>query len=141
MSSFRPAGVSRHATRMPPVGFFTITSGYVFLAALTPALWRIFAKAGRPGWSALFPLYNLVLLCEIAARPSWFAALLLVPVINIPCFIWICLGLATQFGKRSSFALGLSLLAPVFFSVLAFGDAPFLGERPYDVRVRLQLRG
>jgi len=33
--------------------------------------WRIFEKAGKPGWASLIPIYNTIILLEIVGKPWW----------------------------------------------------------------------
>lgn len=108
--------------------------GYVVLGTLALAViatgWRVFAKAGRPGPFVLIPLYNLVVLCEIAGKPSWWAAMLLFPGVNLVFGLLVSLALATQFGRGTGFGLGLFFLPPIFAPLLAFGGAQYQGVRP-----------
>ena len=93
------------------------------------ATWRIFTKAARPGWWAIIPIVNTVVLCKIAGKPGWWFFLCLIPIANIVFLILIYVGLARSFGKDGAFAVGLILLAPIFFPILAFGNARYQG--PY----------
>src|SRR5438132_12764467 len=52
----------------------------VFLLA---SMWRVFEKAGQPGWAALIPIVNLFFLAKIADKPMWTVALFFVPVLNV----------------------------------------------------------
>ena len=60
--------------------------GLVWLALLVlmiAALWRIFVKAGEPGWAAIIPVYNLVVMLKIVGRPVWWIVLFLIPFVNL----------------------------------------------------------
>ena len=37
--------------------------------------WKTFTKAGKPGWAAIIPIYNVVVLLQIAGRPVWWILL------------------------------------------------------------------
>jgi len=103
----------------------------IYLAVLIlsiVAAWRIFTKAGKPGWWAIIPIVNTVVLCKIAGKPGWWFFLCLIPIANIVFLILIYLGLARSFGKDGGFAVGLILLAPIFFPILAFGSARYQGS-------------
>ncbi|MFT5802872.1 MAG: signal peptidase I, partial [Nonlabens sp.] len=50
-------------------------------------LYKVFPKAGVDGWKALVPGLNFIEWCKIIGRPAWWAALLLIPIVNI--FIWV----------------------------------------------------
>src|ERR1700675_4595636 len=55
---------------------------------LVVAMWKVFSKAGQPGWAAIIPIYNLYVWCKIVGRPWWWILLMLIPfVIFIICII------------------------------------------------------
>lgn len=78
------------------------------------SLWHLFKKAGKPGWGALVPGYNLYLLCELTLGNGWLALLVLVPFLNYAMLAYIPFKLADAFGKRWPFGLGLLFLPPSF---------------------------
>jgi len=90
-------------------------------------MWRIFAKAGKPGWASIVPIYNILVELEIVGRPWWWLLLMFVPVANIVVSVIVLLDLAKVFGKSTGFGIGLILLSFIFIPVLAFGDAKYLG--------------
>ena len=104
---------------------------YVFfmLAAIgvaIAALWRVFEKAGQPGWAAVVPIYNTyVLTLEVCKKPILWFILTLVPLVNAVIMILLMIELAKAFGKSTAFAVGLILLGPVFLAILGFGDAQY----------------
>ena len=75
-----------------------------------------FAKAGKPGWGILVPIYNVVLLLQIAGRPVWWIFLFLIPVVNVVILAVVSVDIATAFGKGPGFGLGLAFLSFLFFS-------------------------
>jgi len=89
------------------------------------AYWKIFAKAGEPGWGAIVPIYNLYLLCKIAGRPEWWVILFFIPLVNIVIALIIAMDLAKVFSKSSGFGIGLWLLSFVFVPILGFGSATY----------------
>jgi hypothetical protein len=92
--------------------------------------WKIYTKAGRPGWEAIVPIYNTwILVTEICKlEPLWFI-LSLIPFVNIVASWKICQALANKFGKSDTFGIGLFFLGPIFAAMLAFGDARYQGRR------------
>lgn len=95
------------------------------------SLWKIFTKAGKPGWAAIIPVYNLVVLLEITELPMWYIALFFVPIGNLVVAILIGIELAQRFGKSNGFGVGLVFLAPVFYGILAFGkDSKYIPKSP-----------
>jgi hypothetical protein len=91
-------------------------------------MWRAFAKAGKPGWAAIVPIYNFYVLCKIAGRPGWWWVLLLIPIVNIVIWIIVSIDAAKAFGKTAGFGVGLALLPFVFWPILGFGDATYMGS-------------
>ena len=104
---------------------------WIFWLAVTilmiAACWKIFTKAGQPGWAAIIPIYNWYILCKIVGRPGWWVILLLIPFINFIIGIILCIDLAKSFGKGVGFAIGLILLGIIFFPILGFGSAQYQG--------------
>jgi hypothetical protein len=92
--------------------------------------WKLFTKAGQPGWASLVPFYNQwILVTQICKKePMWFI-LSLVPFVNIIAAWVLCMELAKKFGKSEGFGIGLFLLTPIFMAILAFGDAEYEGGR------------
>ncbi len=88
-------------------------------------VWKTFAKAGKPGWGAIIPIYNVILLLEIAGRPIWWIILLLIPVVNLVVAIIVAIDVARNFGKGTGFGLGLAFLGFIFYPILGFGDARY----------------
>lgn len=99
----------------------------LILAASIAATWRIFVKAGEPGWASLIPVYNTYVLFKITWGKGLKFLLLLIPVYNIVVIIQTMSKLAKAFGKSNGFAIGLVLLSPVFMLLLAFGDSRYMG--------------
>jgi hypothetical protein len=107
---------------------------YLFIAIFYIAsYWKVFAKAGEPGWGAIVPIYNLYLYCKISGRPEWWLILFFVPLVNIVIALIVAMDLAKTFGKTSGFGIGLWILSFIFVPILAFGSAQY--TRPPTVRI------
>jgi hypothetical protein len=91
------------------------------------ALWKVFTKAGQPGWASIIPIYNLYIWCKIVGRPAWWIILMLIPFVNFIICIILCIDLAKSFGKGAGFGIGLALLGIIFFPILGFGSAQYQG--------------
>ena len=91
------------------------------------AQWKIYEKAGKPGWTVLIPFYNIIVLLEIVGKPIWWIFLFLIPGVNMIFGIWITNLLSKSFGKDEAFTLGLILLSFIFYPILGFGDAKYQG--------------
>ena len=96
---------------------------------LIVSMWKVYEKAGRPGWEAIVPIYNIYILLKIVGKPGWWLILFLIPIVNIVFIIWTYNMLSKSFGKDEGFTIGLVLLGIVFLPILGFGDAKYLG--PY----------
>jgi hypothetical protein len=90
-------------------------------------MWKTFSKAGQPGWACLIPIYNVIVLLQIAGRPVWWFLLLLVPFVNIIVTFVVVMDIARAFGRSAGFGLGLFFLGPVFYPILGFGNAQYEG--------------
>jgi hypothetical protein len=101
--------------------------GSVFGLVVLIALWKVFTKAGKPGWAVLIPIYNLYVLLEIVGRPGWWLLMFLIPVVNVIFLVMLYFDLAKSYGKGSGFALGLIFLGPIFILILGFGSAQYIG--------------
>lgn len=97
------------------------------LIFMVAAIWRIFEKAGHPGWAAIIPIYNTYIMLLVAGKPGWWLLLMLVPFVNIVIEIIVLVGLAEKFGKSAGYVLGLLFLPFIFFPMLAFGSAEYKG--------------
>jgi hypothetical protein len=104
-------------------GFFLVWLAVALLMLV--AAWKIFAKAGEPGWAAIVPIYNLVVMLKIVGKPLWWLILFLIPFVNFVAAILVTVALAEKFGKGIGFAVGLIVLPFVFYPILGFGDARY----------------
>jgi len=100
-------------------------------------MWKVFTKAGEPGWAVLIPIYNLIVLLRIAGLPWYWVFTPLVAIIPILGWIaylawvvWIHHRISTRFGQGVGFTIGLTLLAPIFWLILGFGDSKYVGQQP-----------
>jgi hypothetical protein len=97
----------------------------VMIVANIAGFWKVFEKAGKPGWGAIIPIYNAILFIQIAGRPIWWFVLLFIPLVNVVVCVIVGLDIARRFGKDTLFAIGLILLPFVFYPILGFGDAKY----------------
>ena len=109
-----------------PSPFATII-GLLIALVLIVAMWKVFTKAGQPGWASIIPIYNLYIWCKIVGRPWWWILLMLIPFVNFIICIILCIDLAKSFGKGVGFGLGLAFLGIIFFPILGFGSAQYQG--------------
>lgn len=105
--------------------------GWLFYTAvivlMLVSMWKVYVKAGKPGWACLIPVYNILVMLEIVGRPWWYLLLMFIPIVNIVISIMVTLDTARVFGKGSGFGIGLIFLPFIFYPILAFGDAKYQG--------------
>ncbi|HET8797482.1 MAG TPA: DUF5684 domain-containing protein [Thermoanaerobaculia bacterium] len=80
---------------------------FVYIAIiilLIAAMWKVFTKAGKP---------------------VWWIVLFLIPFVNFIILIIVAIAVAKNFGKGTGFGLGLAFLSPIFYPILAWGDAQY----------------
>jgi hypothetical protein len=106
-------------------GAGTLLIFWIALLVTVVALWRVYAKAGEPGWAAIVPFYNGYVLVRIAGKPVVWFVLLFIPFVNIVAAAVIGIEVARRFQRGVGFGIGLLLLPVVFYPILAFGDAVY----------------
>jgi hypothetical protein len=89
--------------------------------------WKIFTKAGQPGWACLIPIYNYLIILKIAGKPWWWLLLMLIPIVNIVLAIIVLNNLSKSFGHGAGFTVGLLFLGIIFYPILAFGSSKYIG--------------
>jgi hypothetical protein len=107
----------------PGVGVYIFA--ILFSVLMIAAMWKVFTKAGKPGWAAIVPIYNIIVLLQIAGKPVWWIILFFIPIVSLIIAILTYVALAERFGKGGGFAVGLVLLGPIFFPILGFGSAQY----------------
>lgn len=111
------------------IGLFVLAIELLILVAIIAGFWKVFVKAGKPGWAAIVPIYNLVVLLEIAGKPLWWIILFFIPLVNIVMAVIVGIAVAKAFGKSDGFGIGLGLLGFIFYPILGFGNAQYQGAK------------
>ena len=127
---FTPArllGQVEYSTQGNPPSPVSIIFGLLIALLIIVAMWKVFTKAGQPGWASIIPIYNLYIWCKIVGRQWWWILLMLIPLVNFIICIILCIDLAKSFGKGVGFGLGLAFLGIIFFPILGFGSAQYQG--------------
>jgi hypothetical protein len=89
--------------------------------------WKVFEKAGQPGWAILIPIYNLYVLLQVAGRP-WWLLLYCIPLVNIVIAIIVAIDVAKSFGQSAAFGFFLIfLLCGIGYLILGLGDYRYQG--------------
>jgi hypothetical protein len=97
-----------------------------FIVALIVALWKVFEKAGKPGWAAIIPIYNFIVLLEITGKPVWWIILLLIPFVNLIFAIIVYHSLSLSFGQGAGTTVLIFIFGIGIF-ILGFGSAKYIG--------------
>ncbi|MFC4224646.1 DUF5684 domain-containing protein [Lysinibacter cavernae] len=96
---------------------------YIVLAI---GLWRVFTKAGEPGWAAIIPIVNVYYLLKIGGKAWWWLLLLLIPIVNIILSIVLAISVGRNFEKGGAFSFFLLwLFAPIGYLILGFGSSTY----------------
>ncbi len=91
--------------------------------------WKIYEKAGQPGWAFLVPIYNYIVFLKIVGKPWWWIFFALLGPFFLIWHIWAINMCSKSFGKDEGYTVGLIFLGIIFWPILAFGDAKYIG--PY----------
>ncbi len=102
---------------------FYLVIGIVSIAGT----WRVFEKAGQPGWASLIPIYNIYVMTKIGGKPGYWTLLCCIPFLNFIFIIWLINMVSKSFGKDEGFTAGLIILGMIFWPVLGFGSALYQG--------------
>lgn len=105
------------------VGVLIAVVAITFWVVMVVAMWKVFTKAGKPGWWAIIPLVNTWVLFKIGGKPGWWLFLMWIPIVNIVLSIFALNGVSRNFGKSEGFTVGLFFLPFIFFPILGFGSA------------------
>ena len=117
----------------------------VLLVCLVVGRWKIFVKAGEPGWKAVIPFYSFYTQVKICAPLLlywiWLGCYIvnfilglmrvsgvLPGIISLATFVLTVLAslkLSKAFGHGIGFAIGLILLPPIFLLILGFGSSEY----------------
>jgi len=124
---------SDYAETKGPGAVFWICNFAVIILVIA-SNWKVFSKAGQPGWAAIIPIYNVYVMCKVAGRPGWWLLLLLIPLANFIIAIILIfilnVDVAKRFGKGVGFAIGMIFLPFIFWPILGFGRAQYQGGAP-----------
>lgn len=91
-------------------------------------MWKVFQKAGKPGWAAIVPIYNLVVLLEVVGKPIWWLiVIILVPIANIIFMILVLFAVVDKFGQPGWHKLLMFFFPFAYFPYLGFSDARYQG--------------
>lgn len=116
------------------IGLFGGIVYFAFLILVIASMWKLFEKAGKPGWAAIIPIYNLIVMIEIVGKPTIWILWLIIPCVNFVFIVWLTNLFAKSFGKSEGYTVGMFILPFVFYPMLAFGNNPYLGPSAAEAR-------
>jgi ABC-type sulfate transport system permease subunit len=97
----------------------------IVITLMIVTMWKIFTKAGQPGWGILIPIYSTYVMLKVAGKPGWWLLLFFIPIVNIVIGIITLVAIAENFGKGGGFVVGMLFLPIIFYPILAFGSAEY----------------
>lgn len=106
---------------------WTIIFSLLVLGLTWAGYWKMFVKAGQPGWGGIIPIYNQYVLSKITFGTGWLFLLLLIPFVNIIYVVVLSYKLSQAYGHGIGYAIGLIFLPFVFYLILGFDDSEYLG--------------
>lgn len=119
---------SYESTIMAAMGIYVVVILAIAVFAIV-CMWKIFTKAGQPGWASIIPFYNYYVLFDIAWGNGLLFLLMLIPVANFVIMIILWVKLSQSFGYSAAFAIGLLFLPIIFLPILAFGSSRYIGPQ------------
>lgn len=133
-SSYTTSSYSPSSAMTPAESAVFGAVGVVYFAAMVVvtvisivSMWRLFTKAGKPGWASIVPIYNTIVQLQIAGRPAWWVLLILfVPLLNV----WVSVVALIDF-VRSYQRSGLWVLGLMFLPVIALPWFTFSSKTQY----------
>lgn len=107
---------------------FVSVCGLIFAILIIAGLWRMFVKAGKPGWAAIIPIYNVFVLLQIVGRPGWWLILFFIPFVNVVIALLVSIDLAKSFDKSAAWGIiMLFIFNAIGYLILGFSDARYKG--------------
>jgi hypothetical protein len=97
----------------------------VLVIMVIAGLWMTLRKAGRPGWGAIIPFFNIYLIIKMAGRPGWWLILYFIPIVNFVVAIIVALDVSRNFGHGAGFGILLWLFPMIMYLVLGFGSSTY----------------
>lgn len=112
---------------MDTIGMILLFVVFAVVAFTIVGYWKVFEKAGQPGWAIFVPFYNYYIMTKIAGKPGWWTVLCCIPYVNFIFIIILTIAMVKKFGKSTAYGLGMVFLSPIFIPMLGFGDAQYEG--------------
>ena len=127
-----------------------LIGGLVWYILQVIGYWKVFTKAGEPGWKSIIPFYNLFIQYRLTWKTVMFWITILLAVIGgvlskdteaVPAWIGGVVSIAStviytiglfklskSFGHGVGFTIGLLFFGPLFMIILGFGKSKYIGN-------------
>ena len=110
----------------------------VMAAVMLISQWKLYTKAGQPGWKCLIPIYNSWVLNEIAGYQGYYVLFAFIPLVGsffmMLMMVLVYMSLAEKFGKSKAWGIVmLLLLTPVGIPVLGLSDNTYIPSRGHQM--------
>ncbi len=112
--------------------FFIISLGISIISII--GMWKAFEKAGKPGWAALIPIYNIYIMIEIVGKPTIWLLWCIIPCVSIVFAVWLTNLISKSYGKEEGFTVGLIFLPFIFWPILGFGNSVYVGPSAAEAK-------
>jgi hypothetical protein len=97
------------------------------------SMWKLYEKAGQPGWASIIPIYSTIVQLDIIEKPRWWLLLMIIPYLNLIWIIWAANLFVKKFGKDEAWTVGCIFLPFIFYPIMAFDDnVQFIGDNHRD---------
>ncbi len=121
------AGAAAAGAAAGIVGILFLLLYVALLVVVIIGAWKMFVKAGQPGWGCIVPILNIYFMTKIAGRPGWWILLFFIPIANIVVLIILMNDISKSFGRGIGTTLGLIFLNAIFICILGYGSAQYQG--------------
>ena len=111
--------------------FFSLVIGLIYIISYA----KVFKKAGKPWWASIVPIYNNIVMLQIAKLPIWYIILLFIPIAQIYVIFKVNIEISKKFGKSTGFGVGMTLIPIIFIPLLAFSDNVYEGDENISTTV------
>jgi signal peptidase I len=86
-----------------------------FFIAVYAGLWKLFQKAGEPGWKAIIPFYSSFIMLKLSGRPGWWLIWVFIPAATWIISAGIVVDFIKNYGKFSIRHRAAAILLPFIY--------------------------
>lgn len=93
------------------------------------AQWKMYEKAGEPGWACIVPFYSNYVLYKITLGNGWLFLTILLPIVGLVFYIMMLIQLAKSFGRSTPFVLATVFFPNIMIYVYGLGEIEYIGNK------------